>query len=61
MPKYLRIGVTVLSVAACVLLIALWVRTYWWWEKSSGGQPPCGFESRLGHCTLNFFVPQRCC
>jgi hypothetical protein len=29
MLKYLRITVTALSVTACVLLIALWVRSYW--------------------------------
>ena len=30
MLKYLRIAVTVLSLTACVLLIALWVRSYRW-------------------------------
>jgi hypothetical protein len=29
MLKYLRIAVTVLSLTACVLLVALWVRSYW--------------------------------
>ena len=29
MLKYLRIAVSVLSLTACVLLIALWVRSYW--------------------------------
>jgi hypothetical protein len=29
MLKYLRIAVTVLSLTACVLLIALWVRSYY--------------------------------
>jgi hypothetical protein len=29
MLKYLRIAVTSLSLTACVLLIALWVRSYW--------------------------------
>ena len=28
--RYLRIAVTALSLTACVLLIALWVRSYWW-------------------------------
>jgi hypothetical protein len=28
--KYLRIAVTALSLTAFVLLIALWVRSYWW-------------------------------
>ena len=30
MLKYLRIAVTVLSLTACVLISALWVRSYWW-------------------------------
>lgn len=29
MLRYLRIAVTTLSLTACVLLIALWVRSYW--------------------------------
>jgi hypothetical protein len=29
MLKYLRIAVTALSLTACVLLVALWVRSYW--------------------------------
>jgi hypothetical protein len=29
MLKYLRIAVTVLSLTACALLVALWVRSYW--------------------------------
>jgi hypothetical protein len=30
MLKYLRIAVTALCLTACVLLVALWVRSYWW-------------------------------
>jgi hypothetical protein len=30
MLKYPRIAVTALSLTACVLLVALWVRSYWW-------------------------------
>ena len=30
MLKYLRIAVTALSVTACVLLVALWVDSFWW-------------------------------
>jgi hypothetical protein len=30
MLHYLRIAVTALCLTACVLLIALWVRSYWW-------------------------------
>jgi hypothetical protein len=29
MLKYLRIAVTALSLAACVLIVALWVRSHW--------------------------------
>jgi hypothetical protein len=29
MLKYLRIAVTALCLTACVLLVALWVRSYW--------------------------------
>src|SRR5688500_9557389 len=39
MLKYPRIAVTVLSLTACVLLIAMWVRSYW--------QIDCGY------CPLN--------
>ena len=31
MLKYLRIAVTAVSLTACVLLIALWVRSSYWW------------------------------
>jgi hypothetical protein len=30
MLKYLRIAVTAFSLTVCLLLIALWVRSYWW-------------------------------
>ena len=36
MLKYLRIAVTVLSLTACVLLIALWVRSYSRWDSPFG-------------------------
>jgi hypothetical protein len=36
MLKYLRIGVTALSLTACVLLIALWVRSYSYWDHIRG-------------------------
>ena len=32
MLTYLRIAVTALSLTTCVLLIALWVRSYWYWD-----------------------------
>jgi hypothetical protein len=31
---YISIAVTALSLTACVLLIALWVRSYWWWDEA---------------------------
>src|SRR5687768_6658941 len=34
--KFLRYAVTALSVTACVLLIALWVRSYWWMDGING-------------------------
>jgi hypothetical protein len=33
MLKYGRIAVTALSLSACVLLVAMWVRSYWWWDR----------------------------
>jgi hypothetical protein len=34
--KYLRIAVTALSLTACVLLVALWVRSYWRTDAITG-------------------------
>jgi hypothetical protein len=34
MLHYLRIAVTALSLTACVLLVALWVRSYSWWDEA---------------------------
>jgi len=36
MPCYLRIAVTVLSLTACVMLVALWKRSYWWTDGING-------------------------
>jgi hypothetical protein len=36
MLKYLRIAVTALSLAACVLLVAIWVRSYFRWDSPHG-------------------------
>jgi hypothetical protein len=38
--KYVRIAVTALCLAACMLLVALWVRSYWWSDE-------CTLASRL--------------
>jgi hypothetical protein len=37
MLKYLRIAVTALSLTACVLSIAVWVRSYWWTDDIRWG------------------------
>src|SRR5687767_13214300 len=34
--RYLRIAVTALSLTACVLLITLWVRSFWWIDVVEG-------------------------
>jgi hypothetical protein len=39
MLKYLRIAVTALSLTACVLLIALWVRSNWWQDTAYVSEP----------------------
>jgi hypothetical protein len=36
MLHYLHIAVTALSLTACVLLVALWVRSYWWRDRVTG-------------------------
>jgi hypothetical protein len=46
--KYLRIAVTALCLTACVLLIGLWVRSYWW--VTSIQTPPVA--SRALHCSF---------
>lgn len=51
MLNYLRIAVTVLSLIACVMLIALWVRSYVWGDHFIGplsGTRWLGFSSSLG-------------
>ena len=40
MPKYLRIAVTALSLTACVLLVALCVRSYWHADSFVLGHAP---------------------
>lgn len=31
--RYVRITVSVISLVACMLLIAMWVRSYWWFDS----------------------------
>jgi hypothetical protein len=35
--RYLRIAFSATCLVACVLLIVLWVRSYWWWDTISWG------------------------
>ena len=56
MLKYLRIPVTALSLAACVLLGALWVRSYQWndqWVLRDLDERVSHFDSMLGQITLD--------
>jgi hypothetical protein len=59
MLKYLRIAVTALSLTACVLLVALWVRSYWWrdiLEKRTASQL-LQLDSLTGRITFWQFNP----
>jgi hypothetical protein len=40
MLRYLRIAVTVVSLTACVVFSALWVRSYWWLDGVVRDQGP---------------------
>ena len=35
--QYLRIAFSATCLLACVLLVVLWVRSYWWWDTISWG------------------------
>jgi hypothetical protein len=50
MLKYLRIAVTALCLTACVLLIALWVRSYWWRDSIavSSERTVCSIRGFIG-------------
>ena len=50
MLKYLRIAVTALSLTACVLLIALWVRSYWVQDVVWGWFPFPGYLQINSSC-----------
>jgi hypothetical protein len=45
MLKYLRIAVTALCLAACALLVALWVRSYSWLNRLRVGKNAIATES----------------
>jgi len=51
--KYLRIAVTALSVVACLLLIGLWVRSYWWLDKAFVPSVDLGLASLYGTVQLH--------
>src|SRR5687768_3812851 len=55
MLKYLRIAVTALCLTACVLLIALWVRSYWYEDLMRGPfvkSKQLRFHSEVGWLSL---------
>src|SRR5688572_24026902 len=57
MLKYLRIAVTALSLTACVLLIALWVRSYRWSDRLDGPLPRAYvFQASTRRGGLDVFV-----
>jgi hypothetical protein len=58
---YIRIAVTALSLTACVLLIALWVRSYWWAESGVSVPPtlPRQFAFVSSRGRLALIVSQR--
>jgi hypothetical protein len=59
MLKYMRIAVTALCLTACVLLVALWVRSYWWRDFLFGrfDRPRAyQFESIQGQLYLSTFL-----
>jgi hypothetical protein len=45
--RYLRIAVTALSVTACVLLIALWVRSYRWTDSTMTQPQATSYRGKL--------------
>jgi hypothetical protein len=49
MLHYLRIAVTALSLTACVVLVVLWVRSYWWIDTVAEwqGNPISTMNGRL--------------
>jgi hypothetical protein len=59
MLKYLRITVTALSLTACVLLVALWVRSYYTidvFQYRISAQHVFGIGSHSGQCNASKFL-----
>jgi hypothetical protein len=60
MLNYLRIAVAILSLTACGLLIALWVRSYWWDDVIGGPilwPGGCSLASTRGRLLLSGIEP----
>jgi hypothetical protein len=51
MLRYLRIIVSAACPIGCILLITLWVRSYWWHDQIVSGETPAGWQidSVRGH------------
>jgi hypothetical protein len=51
MLRYLRIAVSATCLMLCVLLVALWLRSYSWHDQLCSGETPAGWQvdSRSGH------------
>jgi hypothetical protein len=56
--RKLRIAFSATCLIACVLLISLWVRSYWWVDMlfSQGGNDEVGVESICGEISLIKFL-----
>jgi hypothetical protein len=44
MLHYLRIAVSATCLIVSVLLISIWVRSYWWHDQISSGETPAGWQ-----------------
>jgi hypothetical protein len=56
--RKLRIAWSVCCAIACVLLIALWVRSYWWWDQLSvaiGSDTTLAIESMRGDLVVGSY------
>ena len=53
--RYLRIAFSATCLIACVLLIVLWVRSYWCVEYIRAGAPPSCIEIKSADGKLHFY------